>query len=173
MAIDDELQHGVRKASCHKVARSILSKSKVSLLPIRIKDILKVVKLDYPTIRFHSTDKLPSKVYALTYRDGKDIDIAYNNQVSLNRQKFSVAHELGHIYMGHVHAGGFIDFENQNQVEQEANEFAAELIMPSFLMKKKIVDEHKSANELIGILEVSEEALWWKLTSSGLVKYLK
>lgn len=170
--MENDDKHGVRRGSCHIVAKSLLKRAKISTYPIILNSLVPIIKEDYPSIKFHSTDKLPQKVYALTYRKGNEIDIAFNNTAPKNRQKFSLAHELGHLYMGHVHGGGAIDFEDSGQAEKEANEFAAELIMPSSLMRKFIKDNHRTAKDVISAFDVSEEAIWWRINSTGLWKYL-
>lgn len=51
---------------------------------------------------------------------------------SPERQRFSVAHELGHLVMHHSHR---LDLRN---VEREADQFAAELLMPALAMRREI-----------------------------------
>src|SRR5215472_3006028 len=104
----DEQKHGARKGSAHTAAKSLLKRASISEAPVRLRDLVPVVVEDFPRIKFHSTNQLPANVYALTYKDGDLTDIAFNNTVSISRQKFSFAHELGHLYMGHVHGGGAI-----------------------------------------------------------------
>lgn len=169
----EEKKLSVRKGSCHTVAKSLLKKAGVSEAPIRIRDVIPIVINDYPGIKFHSTNQLPSNVYALTYREADTIDIAFNNTVSLNRQKFSFAHELGHLYMGHVHGGGAIDFEDTNDIEKEANEFAAELVMPSSLLRSFVLKGDRTIKDVESLFEVSQEALWWRIMDCGLWKHLK
>ncbi len=72
-------------------------------------------------------------------RPGHDPEIFINGGDSLNRQRFTAAHELGH-YVKHVAAGGddweHVDFRDAlasngtNPEEVFANQFAASLLMP-------------------------------------------
>ena len=62
--------------------------------------------------------------------------IFVSSQSKLERQRFTAAHELGHILLGHVGewitADGIHIKGNRNRdIEWEANAFAAELLMPS------------------------------------------
>lgn len=169
----EENKQSARIKGAHSSAKALLKNAGVKGFPVRIRDLVPSIISDYPTIKFHNTDKLPGSVYALTYKEGGNIDIAFNNTVSLNRQKFSFAHELGHLYMGHVHGGDGIDFNSANQVEVEANEFAAELLMPRATLRKVLKDSPTTMKELVAKLDVSEESLWWRLQKTGLLGLLK
>jgi len=57
--------------------------------------------------------------------------ILVNNERPSSRKNFTIAHELGHIIM---HFKSFIDLDYRD-VEKEANEFAAELLMPAEQIK--------------------------------------
>jgi len=169
----EENKQGARIKGAHSSAKTLLKNAGVTGFPVRIRDLVPSIISDYPTIKFHNTDRLPSSVYALTYKEDGNVDIAFNNTVSLNRQKFSFAHELGHLYMGHVHGGSGIDFDSANQAEVEANEFAAELLMPRATLRKVLKDNPTTMNDLVAMFEVSEEALWWRVQKTGLWKLLK
>ncbi len=156
-----------RASLARKQARSLLERSGVISTPILINQVLGTVRLDYPGVRIHETSRLPSKVYALTSRDGDEIDIAYNSRVSINKQKFSFAHELGHLYLSHMHSGPSCDFENHLIPEKEANIFASELIMPRSLLEKAIESLEGNPGQLIKNLGVSEEAFWWRILGLG------
>jgi Zn-dependent peptidase ImmA (M78 family) len=55
------------------------------------------------------------------------------------RKLFSIAHELGHIFLNHKHATVLYrvtrDDENYSPEESEANSFAAHLLMPEFMLR--------------------------------------
>jgi hypothetical protein len=100
-----------------------------------------------------------------------------------NRQRFSLAHEIGHFVL---HAAGAVDVENayvdrtmqlyqrrdrdSNPMEMEANFFAATLLMPEQLIRSKIFDEgydledESDVARLAVVLKVSEQALSIRLT---------
>lgn len=67
----------------------------------------------------------------------KDIIIFINTSIRLSRELFTLAHELGHIVLHFDKEKSFIDNDltiaehNNNEIEQEANYFAACLLMPS------------------------------------------
>lgn len=76
------------------------------------------------------------------------------------RTKFTGAHELGHIVLGHfkrVHINSA--FFSDHILETEANLFADELLMPT----KPIIDLHMSAMDIISVYRVSTAAALNKL----------
>ncbi|MEX0748870.1 MAG: ImmA/IrrE family metallo-endopeptidase [Candidatus Saccharimonadales bacterium] len=170
--MEEEFKNKARISGCHNSARQLIKRAGIIATPIKINDLVGVITKDHPGIRFYGTDKLPSTVYAIAHKDGQDIDIAFNKKTSVNRQKFSVAHEFGHLYMGHVHSGASIDFDDSRVPEVEANAFAAELIMPLNLIKEDIKKFRGDTAGLIKHLAVSEEAFWWRITSTGLLNKL-
>ena len=61
--------------------------------------------------------------------------IFVNLSESLNRQRFTIAHEIGHIVLHSIDAAGIVDLRQNidapnDQKEIEANQFAAALLMP-------------------------------------------
>lgn len=94
-----------------------------------------------------------------------------------NRQRFTIAHEIGHHYLGHTNEG-FPQFrDNPNNystgfispVEREANEFAAEMLMPeeailALVERRGITD----TTRLASIFDVSESAMYWRLRNMHL-----
>lgn len=60
---------------------------------------------------------------------------------SPQRKLFSIAHELGHVFLNHQHATVLYRVTRENEddypeVESEANSFAAHLLMPDFMLKE-------------------------------------
>ena len=59
--------------------------------------------------------------------------IVVNSRKSPRRIRFSLAHEMGHIFLGHFRTDIEIDAIRKMAMEYAANAFAAELIMPQHL----------------------------------------
>jgi Zn-dependent peptidase ImmA (M78 family) len=78
----------------------------------------------------------PDRLSGLTNRSQKTIRI--NKKHHPLRQRFSLAHELGHICLDHdLILSDRIEEEGINaEFEKEANEFASELLMPIDMFKK-------------------------------------
>lgn len=83
----------------------------------------------------------------LDLRNSEEPYIFINENHSLNRQRFSAAHELGHFLL-HVESGLHMDkqsfyrntlsHEGTSLIEIEANRFAAELLMPRRMLKRDL-----------------------------------
>lgn len=109
--------------------------------------------------------------------------IAVNRAQHRHRQRFTVAHEIGHFLAGHEdydaadfmeHKKFYLDgsFATHDPKEQEANEFAAELLMPSHMLKYDVAAGIKDAKRLAERYEVSEQALWIQLSDLNLAESL-
>jgi len=103
-------------------------------------------------------------VSGMLLRAGNHFAIAYATHVkSVGFQRFSVAHELGHFFLpghpDHVFRGGSTIHESQagfgsrDQIELEADHFAAGLLMPSHLFK---FEAGKFSDGLVAIENVAE-----------------
>ena len=171
---DDQtlLVNKARIAEARHQAQSLLKTAGIKSAPVRLNEIIKHVPAHHNLIVRGTKEHLPTGVYAMTYRESRMTLIGYNENASVNRQKFSVAHELGHLYMGHLHGQSSIDLNSSDNDEIEANQFAASLIMPPSLIKQSIKSGVKDVEELAKLYEVSTEAMWWQFTKNGLLKLL-
>lgn len=88
--------------------------------------------------------------------------IEVNQDRSLTAQRFTVAHELGHHFLGHDTCG------TDPVQERQANVFAAELLMPLALVKK-VLGTEKRLGQLAQCFQVSKEAMRIKLDEQGLL----
>ena len=100
--------------------------------------------------------------------------IRYNPEKHRLRQRFTIAHELGHYALGHP--GGYRDdiknlFGNSSDIyEQQANHFAAELLMPEEYVHLLI--RHMDPPTVTGLakeFDVSEKAMHFRLKNLGIV----
>ncbi len=102
--------------------------------------------------------------------------IYFNSNEHYNRQRFTVAHELGHHVLGHTQDGeyhrdivGNYSTGIRDDREIEANQFAAELLMPEEAIRQLVsrigVD---STLRLANIFNVSEAAMHWRLKALGM-----
>ncbi len=126
-------------------------------------------------------------VSGLIYRDGMQVIIGVNSHHGENRQRFTIAHELGHFFL-HSQNPLFIDkntdhsfsIKLRNHVsseavsleEIEANAFAAELLMPTHLIAEAV--KHVNTDDLDEIIEqlaaqfkVSNQAMTIRLSNLG------
>jgi Zn-dependent peptidase ImmA (M78 family)/DNA-binding XRE family transcriptional regulator len=104
--------------------------------------------------------------------------IGFNASHPRVRQRFTIAHELGHFLLGH-HDNVHIDLTGLAshgdppgfdwQAERSANEFAAELLMPAALVVQRFENEGRLA-PLASTFKVSKEAMSFRLGNLGLVE---
>ncbi len=114
---------------------------------------------------------LPDNISGMIRKTGEDdYEISVNAQHSETRQRFTIAHELGHFVLHRSLLGdGNVDdcaYRSDGSVknnrigpreEQEANQFAANLLMPSEFVKKY---KHKfSPEDLAAKFKVSKGAM--------------
>ncbi len=100
--------------------------------------------------------------------------IEYNRGESVVRQRFTLAHELGHYALGHASSprdtpANFTTGVS-DKAERQANRFAAELLMPA--KEVRIVVQgglFKDVAELAGAFHTSQAAMVYRLQSLGLI----
>ncbi|HHW50679.1 MAG TPA: ImmA/IrrE family metallo-endopeptidase [Pseudoclavibacter sp.] len=117
---------------------------------------------------------------------GASAVIGVNGAHHLHRQRFTIAHEIGHYQLHRTSAQLFVDAapvffrdgrsaEGVNAQEIEANAFAAELLMPEAMLRdlfqRQPVDVFDDAalRRLASQFGVSPQALAIRLTKLGLV----
>jgi Zn-dependent peptidase ImmA (M78 family) len=89
------------------------------------------------------------------------------------RQRFTIAHEIGHHALGHGEGKrDTIDefsLSNTSPVERAANQFAAELLMPESRIRNLIFEEGiKDLKKLASKADVSQVAMQYRLKNLGL-----
>ncbi|MGI8836913.1 MAG: ImmA/IrrE family metallo-endopeptidase [Pyrinomonadaceae bacterium] len=114
-------------------ARSVLKKHKINSLPV---DVLGLIGKEALGFRIIYEEDWPDRISGLTNKGQKTIRI--NKKHHPLRQRFSLAHELGHICLDHdLILSDRIEEEGiKEEFEKEANEFASELLMPIDMFKK-------------------------------------
>lgn len=98
--------------------------------------------------------------------------IGVNRLHNPKRQRFTIAHELGHYYMHKEKNVAFEDttfFRNNDStsIEYSANEFAANLLMPEDRVKAAIKSGVKSIEKLSTIFNVSVAAIKYRVVALG------
>ena len=104
--------------------------------------------------------------------------IAINNKHSSLRQRFTLAHELGHYYLHqekladrHTDVKLFRDAnEDRLGLEYAANDFAAELLMPAETFKSAIKSGQNTPKTLSTLFQVTEKAVLYRAYKLGIIK---
>lgn len=98
--------------------------------------------------------------------------IGVNKNHHKNRQKFTLAHELGHYILHREKNIDIVDttfFRNNetDSIEYMANEFAAKLLMPKEKVEELISQGIKNIGDLAEKFEVSASAMKYRILSLG------
>ncbi|MGW7406819.1 ImmA/IrrE family metallo-endopeptidase [Streptomyces sp. NPDC054833] len=124
----------------------------------------------------------------LVRQDGRSPVVGVNDSHSRQRQRFTIAHELGHLIL---HPGREVVLDRPVRVnlrdkassmatdreEIEANAFAASLLMPADLVRSELQrlptavrqDPDQCTAALAVLFEVSDSAMGFRLINLGLV----
>lgn len=162
----------IRSKLAREKAHNILAMFKITEPPVGVVVIaeglgFKVVPYDFP-----------ETMSATIFIEGKIKAIGVNKNHPKVRQTFSIAHELGHYLSGHedfsYEKKTFVDRDKrylnpQHRNEEEANEFAAELLMPDFMLKKDVLENKLDIPSLAKKYKVSEQALTIQLINLKLL----
>lgn len=121
----------------------------------------------------------PDALSGLVFPVGDGAVIGINADHHENRQRFTLAHELGHFLLSHHEAGGtaqssfHVDLEDTTppgydwRQERAANDFAADLLMPRRLVQRAF-DQDPQPSRLAKAFKVSEIAMGYRLVDLGL-----
>jgi len=170
--------------SARKQAELLVASLGIKLAPVNVEDVAKHLGL-----RIISMD-LEEGVSGLLITKPNSSCIVIRQDDPAVRQRFSIAHEIGHFFLRHqfesgehvhVDRGYRISHRDQhsstgtNLKEVEANQFAASLLMPAPLLMEstkgleieEFNDEH--VTKLASIFRVSEQAMTIRLSVLGLL----
>ncbi|MFZ3229837.1 MAG: ImmA/IrrE family metallo-endopeptidase [Pseudobdellovibrio sp.] len=164
--------HQRRKATIESVAEGLLNKHKFFSTGFSLEALLKKLKIDLQ--RDHLEDNISG--YS-AIKDKKKV-IVVNQSHGINRRRFSIAHELGHLTLHEFNDFNFnenqkIYFRNDisatgmDEYEIEANYFAACLLMP----KKLVITELEKIgdNALVEEDDISNLAIKFKVSVNAMM----
>jgi Zn-dependent peptidase ImmA (M78 family) len=160
-------------------ARQLLRESNVTDPPVRVDFIAERLGL---TVVVQAMETDLSGMLLRSDEDGNVIGV--NRSHSISRRRFTIAHELGH-YLLHKGRPVIVDptlrinFRDSlaslatDREEIEANQFAAELLMPTRLVREVLaqlgaLEDEAATSELAGRFQVSVEAMTYRLINLGL-----
>jgi Zn-dependent peptidase ImmA (M78 family) len=165
-------------------ARNLLTNARITEPPVPVEQLARDAGAVISYQPFEAED-----ISGLLYRtEGSAPVIGVNSTNPKVRQRFTIGHELGHLALHHGHdlilerlvRLNFRDATSStasDQEEIEANQFAAELLMPrellqhslTILLQGKPLSDLDVVRRLAKRFEVSQSAMEYRLTSLGML----
>lgn len=169
-----------RRSRSEQAARKLLRTHGVAEPPVDVAALAQNVGAEVRYV------KAPNNVSGMLFQEGPQIVIGVNSNHHPNRQRFTLAHELGHFLL---HVGQQTLFVDEDMVffrddrsskatdrkEIQANGFAAAVLMPEAFLLEDLVGQRFDLNDdeavsrLAKRYQVSVQALTLRLANLGLV----
>jgi Zn-dependent peptidase ImmA (M78 family) len=164
--------------SASEAAKALLDEAKVSKPPVPVE---RLARLRGARVRY---EPLEGELSGMLFREGDRAIIGVNSLHPKSRQRFTIAHELGHLEL-HEPTGIHVDHkfavrrrdERSSQAvdrwEIEANGFAAELLMPASMLEEDLAgfemdyEDEELTRQLADRYRVSLQAMAIRLTTLG------
>lgn len=166
---NEDIKFGPRKSVAKKLAQKVTRDAGIKIAPISLQKVIEHLQksINLTVMRAELTDKVSGLLVTCTDIDKESMVIGFNPDKPWCHRRFTIAHEIGHIMMNHTCSGNTND---KSDKETEANNFAAELLIPTKLIKD---DFKKTPNipELSKLYRVSAEAMAIKLGDAKLLKF--
>ncbi|MEO0133055.1 MAG: ImmA/IrrE family metallo-endopeptidase [candidate division WOR-3 bacterium] len=146
-------------------ARKLFRLIDIMKIPIDLTPILKAYNIEVQEESF-------ANLLGVTFKTKNFNLIVINKNLPARQKFFTLAHEIAHIVMPHKGTTNICQIGKNKLMEQSANRFAAELLMP-YPTLKKLWDEYKSNPEyrisiLADMFGVSYEAMKTRIKTLGL-----
>lgn len=153
------------KKSIEITTRELLEASEQNMPPIDPQEVARLLNLKVEFFPFSD------EISGLLKKEMGVIGVNENQHP--RRQRFTLAHEIGHYVLGHnlISEKDFVDdtsTDSSSRIEREANYFASTLLMPSDLVKKA-AKENFDVKGLAKKFEVSEQAMTIRILELGLI----
>lgn len=138
----------------------------ITLAPLDIRAVVKLLGIKL------SIEPLDNDISGYLSEDSGVWSIAVNSLHHPRRQRFTIAHELGHYFLHRHHQQSFVDkklFRNgdSNHMETEANRFAGDILMPEDLFRAFIVSSSSKVEDIAEHFGVSSMAVRVRASQLG------
>lgn len=170
-------------ARVEEIAQRLLNAHGITKAPVLVEDLAAAKKI---TVAFE--DLGSDDVSGMFYRRGPAMVIVVNKHHNHHRQRFTIAHEVGHAglhdsdtYLDGLATLRFRDGKSATGTdteEREANGFAAALLMPAEWVRSRFVSlvaghrpiaESEAIADLAAEFDVSEQAMRFRLVNLNLI----
>lgn len=158
----DELYTRISKSTKH-ILYQYMRNNDISLLNYNFNYFFQhcIRKYQIQVISHHFSNH---KIEGLTVIDALGISFSYEKDNPIVKQNFTLCHELGHFIL--KHEGNYFAESIDNQeslLEREANIFSAIILMPDIVLLSKIYYGCDTFQHLQNSLDVSKQALYFRL----------
>lgn len=164
------------------MVRELLEKNVVKSAPVPVERIAESLGA---RLVYEPSHEGEEEVYGMLYRDEGQPVIGVNSTNHIHRQRFTIAHEIGHLlcHEGKMYIDSPIiryrDSKSSMAIDKEeieANGFAAELLMPKDFVekslqvigKKKLLDWKKIVERISKEYKVSAQTVEFRLKNLGI-----
>ena len=148
--------------NCYKDTRNlvwkILTKYNVVDFPVKIKAFAQELG-----VNVNQVNRLPNNMYAVSYTHNDVTHIDYVSSGNINTDRFTVAHELGHLLLRHRADKAYSEYQ-----EEQANIFASRLLAPMIIVREH---DPKTPEDLARIFGLSLESATIRYNRYLEVKY--
>lgn len=167
-----------RPNRAEQAALELVERFDINEAPVPVEEIATALGADV------QIEPLEGGLSGVLYRDGDRTVLGVNGWHAEVRQRFTIAHELGHLQLHQdaLFVDGLLHRDTMssravNTHEIEANAFAAELLMPRHLLlaelhdrmpKSGVADPSRLTKQLAVTFDVSEQAMEIRLANLGL-----
>lgn len=167
-----------RPNRAEQAALELIERFGIEEAPVPVEDIATALGADV------QIEPLEGGLSGVLYREGDRTVLGVNGWHAEVRQRFTIAHELGHLQLHQdaLFVDGLLHRDSTssravNTHEIEANAFAAELLMPRHMLLEELrrrlpesgaTDPSKLTRHLAEEFEVSEQAMEFRLANLGL-----
>jgi len=167
--MNEEINLGPRKSSAKKIAQNLIKEAGITSAPVSLQKVIehlqKTISLNVQKVKF--SENMSGMLVTFKDEDRESSAIAYNESHPWCRRRFTIAHEIGHLLMGHTCNKTIYGGDNFNEIE--SNVFASELLMPKNLLKEDF-NKIKKVPDLAKLYRVSQQSLCIKLGDDHLLK---
>ena len=132
----------------------------INALPVMVTDIINHTD-NIRLFKDSNVNKLKTGESGKTYYHDNIFDIVYNDAESSRRCRFTIAHELGHIFLGHllISTTAYRTFKITDDNESAANVFARDLLAPACVLHELQV---LKAADIAKLCNISLEAATYR-----------
>ena len=177
----------MNKTKILSLVSQILAENAISEAPIPIEKIIQSMGLE---LRFEPFNDAEDPMSGVLFKDDTNLVIGINPNENPNRQRFTMAHELGHFLLHqkenmHIDTRSSVFLRKQlyakatDQKEIEANLFAAELLMPKKIIEAELgvckkegrmISDEEIIENLAIKFKVSAQAMAFRLLNLKFIK---